>query len=38
MSALPGVETRVLAAKVLDAVMHDRRSLKAELAKAEAAE
>ncbi len=34
MSALPGVETRVLAAKVLDAVMHDRRSLKAELAKA----
>ena len=34
MSTLPGVETRVLATKVLDAVMHDRRSLKAELAKA----
>ena len=34
MSTLPGVETRVLAAKVLDAVMHDRRSLKAELANA----
>ena len=34
MSTLPGVDTRVLAAKVLDAVIHDGRSLKAELAKA----
>lgn len=33
MSTLPGVETRVLAAKVLDAVIHNGRSLKAELAK-----
>ena len=34
MSAAPGVATRVLAAKVLDAVVHNGRSLKAELAKA----
>lgn len=34
MSTLPGVDTRVLAAKVLDAVVHGGRSLKAELAKA----
>ena len=33
MNTLPGVVTRVLAAKVLDAVIHDGRSLKAELAK-----
>ena len=33
MSTLPGVETRVFAAKVLDAVIHNGRSLKAELAK-----
>jgi 16S rRNA (cytosine967-C5)-methyltransferase len=34
VSTLPGVETRVFAAKVLDAVIHHGRSLKAELAKA----
>ena len=34
MSAAPGVATRVSAAKVLDAVVHNGRSLKAELAKA----
>lgn len=33
MSTLPGVATRVLAAKVLDAVVHRGRSLKAELGK-----
>lgn len=33
MSTPPGVETRVFAAKVLDAVIHNGRSLKAELAK-----
>ncbi|MCY7313153.1 MAG: 16S rRNA (cytosine(967)-C(5))-methyltransferase RsmB [Pseudoxanthomonas sp.] len=33
MSTLPGVGTRVLAAKVLDAVVHRGRSLKAELGK-----
>lgn len=33
-NAAPGVATRVLAAQVLDAVMHGGRSLKAELAKA----
>ena len=34
MSTAPGVATRVCAAKVLDAVVHNGRSLKAELAKA----
>lgn len=34
MSAAPGVATRVLAAQVLDAVIHGGRSLKAELASA----
>ena len=34
MNAAPGVATRVLVAKVLDAVVHNGRSLKAELAKA----
>ncbi|HEY5972890.1 MAG TPA: 16S rRNA (cytosine(967)-C(5))-methyltransferase RsmB [Pseudoxanthomonas sp.] len=34
MNPIPGVATRVLAAKVLDAVIHGGRSLKAELAKA----
>lgn len=34
MSAVPGVATRALAAQVLDAVIHEGRSLKAELAKA----
>ncbi len=34
MNPIPGVATRVLAAKVLDAVIHGGRSLKAELSKA----
>ena len=34
MTDLPGVATRVLAAQVLDAVLHRGRSLKAELARA----
>ena len=34
MNPIPGVATRVLAARVLDAVVHGGRSLKAELSKA----
>ena len=34
MKPVPGVATRVAAARVLDAVLHDGRSLKGELATA----